>query len=111
MPDIPKYASGPSNVMTTERFVRLEESDVNRYYVSALGRIVSSYSSVRTAIKEADKVMGVVITNKHRILWERGGSFLQNSVAGIEGVAEDSKVSNYAACAYMLLKNAACTPE
>ena len=68
------------------------------------GRITASYESARAAIKEADRQMGVVISSKQQIVWERSGSFLMNNIGGLEMTKEGNGVSNLGACAYMILK-------
>lgn len=104
MADTPKLVEGPKTLFTSERFVRLEQPDVTKYYVYAVGKITASYESARQAIQEADKQMGVVISSNHQVVWERSGSFLQNSIGGLEVTKAGGGVSNLAACAYMVLK-------
>lgn len=48
--------------------------------------------------------MGVVISSKQQIVWERSGSFLMNNIGGLEMTKEGNGVSNLGACAYMILK-------
>lgn len=100
----PEKLQGPGYLMTTERFVRLEQPGITKYYVYALGKITASYESARQAIREADDQMGVVVSSNHQVVWERSGSFLQNSIGGFEVTREGRDVSNLAACAYMVLK-------
>ena len=47
--------------------------------------------------------MGVVISSDHQVVWERSGSFLQNSIGGLELTRSGNGVSNLMACAYMVL--------
>ncbi len=104
MPDKPKQVKGPESVISSERFVRLEQPGITKYYVYAVGRITGSYESARVAIQEADKQMGVVVSSDHQVVWERSGSFLQNNIGGMEMMHSGNGVSNLAACAYMVLK-------
>ena len=104
MEEAPKKIAGPSTVYYSGRYVRLEQPARTKYYVSALGRITASYESARAAIKEADRQMGVVISSKQQIVWERSGSFLMNNIGGLEMTKEGNGVSNLGACAYMILK-------
>lgn len=104
MPGVPAVAEGPTFLMSADRFVRLEQPGVAKYYVSAVGKITESHESVRQAIKAADDQMGVVISSDHQIVWERSGSYLQNSIGGMEMQAAGKDVTNLAACAYMVLK-------
>lgn len=104
MTAVPKQIKGPETVISSERFVRLEQPGVTKYYVYAVGRITGAYESARTAIQEADKQMGVVVSSDHQVVWERSGSFLQNNIGGMEMMQSGNGVSNLAACAYMVLK-------
>ncbi len=104
MAEKPGSVPGPGSLMTTQRFVRLEQPGVIKYYVYALGKITESYESARQAIQEADRQMGVVVSSAHQVVWERSGSFLQNSIGGLEIREKGDGVSNLAACAYMVLK-------
>lgn len=104
MDAVPKYIISDNTVYTTERFVRLEQPGIAKYYVYAVGKITASYENPRQAIREADKQMGVVMSSDHQLVWERSGSFLQNDIGGIEITKAESGVSNLAACAHMVLK-------
>lgn len=104
MKAIPKMVEGPKTVISSERFVRLEQPGITKYYVYAVGRITGAYESARTAIQEADKQMGVVVSSNNQVVWERSGSFLQNNIGGMEMMQSGNGVSNLAACAYMVLK-------
>ncbi len=104
MPSVPSLADGPKMLKSADRFVRLEQPGIAKYYVSAAGRITESFESARQAIRAADEQMGVVVSSDHQVVWERSGSFLQNSIGGMEMQREEEGVSNLAACAYMVLK-------
>lgn len=104
MKERPREAKGPSALMTTQRFVRLEQPGITKYYVYALGKITASFENARQAIREADRQMGVVVSSNHQVVWERSGSFLMNNIGGMEVTKEGDGVSNLAACAYMVLK-------
>lgn len=104
MKRIPKKNEGPKELMTNERVVRLEQPAVPKYYVHAIGHITESTESVGKAIRDADRQMGVVVSSNHQVVWERSGSFIQNSIGGVELVRSGNGVSNLAACADMLLK-------
>ncbi|MCH5252579.1 MAG: hypothetical protein J1F22_06365 [Lachnospiraceae bacterium] len=104
MKKIPVMGPGPKTVMTSERYVRLEQPGIVRYYVYAVGKITESFEGVSKAIREADKQMGVVISSNHQVVWERSGSFNQNNIGGITMTKAGEGVSNLAACAHMVLK-------
>lgn len=103
MKKIPVLKGGPDAYATNERIVRLEQPKVAKYYVYAEGEITDSFESIGTAIREADRQMGVVVSSNHQVVWERSGSFLQNSIGGIELTQSGNGISNFVACAYMVL--------
>lgn len=102
--EVPEYKVAKEEVVTGGRSVHLDELKVPKYYVYAFGKITGAYEDPAEAIAVADEQMGVVVSGSHIVVWERSGSFLMNSVAGIEMRQESGKVSNLAACAYMVLK-------
>ncbi len=102
--EVPEYKAAEEEFVTGGRSVHLDELKVPKYYVYAFGRITGAYEDPAEAITVADEQMGVVVSGSHIVVWERSGSFLMNSVAGIEMCRESGKVSNLAACTYMLLK-------
>ncbi len=104
MTTIPKQQEGPQSLYSAERFVRLEQPSIIKYYVYAVGSITASFENARQAIQEADRQMGVVVSSEHQVVWERSGSFLQNNVGGMEMIRAGSTVSNEAACAAMVLR-------
>lgn len=102
--DVPSYQTVEDPFISSGRSVHLDEVKVPKYYVYALGKITGSYEDPAEAIAKADEQMGVVVSGSHMVVWERSGSFLMNSIAGLEMKQESGKVSNLAACAGMVLK-------
>ncbi len=102
--EVPAYEVAADELVTSGRSVHLDEVKVPKYYVYALGKITGAYEDPAEAIRKADEQMGVVVSASHMVVWERSGSFLMNSIAGLEMQEATSKVSNLAACAYMVLK-------
>lgn len=100
----PQWGKDVTSLKTSERYVRLEQPKVAKYYVYAGGKITVSYESAARAIKEADEQMGVVVSSNHQVVWERSGAFLQNMIGGLELTKTSAKVSSIAACAHMVLK-------
>ncbi|MDR1701095.1 MAG: hypothetical protein LBR68_07875 [Lachnoclostridium sp.] len=100
----PTVTERGNEIITSERVVQLEEKTVNKYYIYALGKITGAYEDPAEAIRLADEQMGVVISNTHQLVWERGGSYLMNSIAGMEKVKTRNNIGNLAACAYIVLK-------
>lgn len=101
---VPDYKVAEDELITGGRSVHLDDLKVPKYYVYALGKITGAYENPAEAVLRADEQMGVVISGSHKIMWERSGSFLMNSIAGIEMCRTDNKISNLAACTYMVLK-------
>ena len=89
---------------TSERYVRLEQPKIAKYYVYVGGQIVASFESEAKAIREADNRMGVVVSSNHQVVWERSGAFLQNAIGGLNLTEAENGVSNLSACVHMLLK-------
>lgn len=100
----PQWGTDITALKTGERYVRLEQPKVTKYYVYAGGKITASYENAAKAIRQADEQMGVVISSNHQVVWERSGAFLQNMIGGLEMTKVSGKVSNLAACAHMVLK-------
>ncbi len=100
----PTRVFGASTVLSSQRAVHLESTGITKYYVYALGGITSSYENAGTAIRVADEQMGTVISSHHQVVWERGGSFLMNRVAGINLQKTGDGISSIGACAHMVLK-------
>ncbi len=109
--DTPKEIEGPVKYKTNEKSIHMDASEVPRFYVSAYGKTIASYENVAEAIKVADEQMGVVISSSHKVLWERGGSFLINSVAGIDEGGADVDLTGASLCAYMVLKANHVNPD
>lgn len=101
---VPAYKVAEDELITGGRSVHLDDLKVPKYYVYALGKITGAYENPAEAVLRADEQMGVVVSGSHKIMWERSGSFLMNSIAGIEMCQTSNKISNLAACTYMVLK-------
>ncbi len=104
MDEQPTWGDAITTMTTSDRYVRLEDPSITKYYVYAGGQITDSYESAAQAIKRADAKMGVVISGNHQVVWERSGAFLQNSIGGLELTTQGSGVSNLEACVHMVLK-------
>lgn len=100
----PKWGEMVTTLKTSERYVRLEQPRIAKYYVYAGGKITISYESAAQAIQQADKQMGVVVSSNHQVVWERSGAFLQNMIGGLEITSSGKGISNLEACVHMLLK-------
>ncbi len=101
---VPEYKKGPEMIVSGGCSIHLDEPEVPKYYVYALGEITAAFEDPVQAIAQADAQMGVVVSGSRKVVWERSGSFLMNSIAGLEMEKASGGVSNLAACAYMVLK-------
>lgn len=104
MESVPSYEVAEDMVISGGRSVHLDMPKMSKYYVYALGKITGAYENAAVAIAHADEQMGVVVSSSHRVIWERSGSFLMNSVGGLEMQKQTESISNYGACAYMILR-------
>ena len=59
-------------------------SSVNIYYTYILGELEKSYYEASDAIAEADKGVGVVLSNLNRLVWERGIKANKNIISQFE---------------------------
>ena len=61
-------------------------SSVNIYYTYILGELEKSYYEASDAIAEADKGVGVVLSNLNRLVWERGMKANKNIISQFDTV-------------------------
>ena len=59
-----------------------------RYDVYGYGELLESYEKAGDAIRHADEVNGVAVTESQQYLWERGNRDLQYSITGKDDVIE-----------------------
>ncbi|WP_070043080.1 hypothetical protein [Robinsoniella peoriensis] len=52
--------------------VKAKEKSENLYYVYAYGKLDSIYANANAAIRRADEMLGVVVDNRQKYVWERG---------------------------------------
>lgn len=100
----PTWGEHVNELSTGDRFVRLEQPMIAKYYVYAGGKITESYESPSKAIQSADSKMGVVVSSNHQVVWERSGAFLQNTIGGLQAVRQPNSKANVATCVHMVLK-------
>lgn len=105
MQSVPKKKSTMNTIITTSTTLVLEDaiSNVEKYYVFGYGTILGSYSDVAQAIISADKAMGAVMDNQYRIIWERGGKYLSNSISDYKKIPATGSVDSIGACIAMTL--------
>ena len=87
----------------TSLYLELEESQEERYYVYAYGKIIETTEDVVDAIGIADANVGVVINQDNRIVWERGGRLNYKTMGQIKKVVTSESVDSIGACLYMVL--------
>ncbi|MCR5202282.1 MAG: C39 family peptidase [Lachnospiraceae bacterium] len=116
-----KYISLPSGTVldkipetTTTKNVKVSEN-TNLYikykdpeagfYIYSYGRIDSKERRANSAIKKADAQMGVVTDEKGNVIWERGGAYLSQDLAGFDDIKTRSNISSLQACCALLLRS------
>lgn len=81
----------------------------DKYYIYAYGQITGSTYQASEAIQMADSQMGVVMDNRNRLVWERGGKFLSKTLSIMDKTRVSGNVSSTKACIHMLLQSAQVT--
>lgn len=102
----PKYVQAKTTVVTddTTLFIDHGKDMQVRYYVYAYGKITGVYESVAKAIVAADGQMGVVVASTNQLVWERGGSYLRQSIESVTPVYTGGGVNSIGASLSMLLQ-------
>jgi hypothetical protein len=100
MKSVPKQKSTRNTIITTSTTLVLEQpaSRLEKYYVFGYGTITGAYTDVSLAIQNADSVMGAVMDNNYRIVWERGGKFLSNTINTYKKIPSTQSVDSIGAC-------------
>lgn len=102
----PKLATTVNTIITEDTTLRFgnEQSESKKYYVYALGGILSAYSNVSEAVIKADEAMGVVVNKQNKIIWERGGKYNSKSIIGIDPIYTSNKVDSIEASLKMVIR-------
>ncbi|MDD6207798.1 MAG: hypothetical protein PUB10_04665 [Clostridiales bacterium] len=102
----PKYVQAKTTVVTddTTLFIDHGKDMQLRYYVYAYGKITGVYQSCAKAIVAADDQMGVVVASTNQLVWERGGSYLHQSIESVTPVYTGGGVNSIGASLAMLLQ-------
>lgn len=103
---VPKQKSTVNTIITTNTTLMLEEqlSNMKKYYVFGYGTITGSYSRVADAVMNADKAMGAVMDSDYKIIWERGGKYLSNTISDFEKINTTGSIDSIGACIAMTLQ-------
>lgn len=73
------------------------------YYVYGLGKLQGIYEQAGTAINEADKTRGVVVTANQTKVWERGNRMLAYRIEGIDTFTTKGEESSLESCLNQML--------
>lgn len=103
--ELPSVAKAGFTVLHQDTTLWLDASSIkaDKYFVYALGDVVDAYTQTADAVNKADDLMGVVMDENGRIVWERGAKYNHNSIEGVHVVRTGSGVSAKGACLSMLL--------
>ena len=103
---VPKQKTTMNTIITASTTLVLEEqiSKIDKYYVFGYGTIIGSYTNAADAIVSADQAMGAVMDSNYKIIWERGGKFLSNSINGYNKINTTGSIDSIGACIAMTLK-------
>lgn len=112
---VPKQKTTMNTIVTSSTTLVLEQksSNVGKYYVFGYGTIIGAYHNVGEAIREADQAMGAVMDSQFRIVWERGGKFLSNTIQDYKKITTTSSIDSVGACIAMALEfnGVSCSAE
>lgn len=113
--EVPKAKNTKNTVIKESTTLQLEEklSKNKKYYVYGYGEIIGSYTNIAKAINAANDAMGVVASRDNKIVWERGGKFLRNTISNYTKITTGYNVDSIGACISMALEQAgiAITPS
>lgn len=91
----------PKEVLFEEsREITIEETGESpeKYYVYGRGQLQSVYGAAGPAIRLADELMGVVVGDDQRYVWERGNRKLATQLSGIQAEGIEEGKSSLSVC-------------
>ena len=102
---LPKQKATMHTILTTSTTLVLDEqlSSAEKYYVFGYGTIIDAFTNVADAIVCADRAMGAVMDSSYKIIWERGGKYLSNSINNYKKIPASGSVDSIGACIAMTL--------
>lgn len=102
---VPKHKATMHTILRTSTTLVLEEelTRAEKYYVFGYGTIIDAFTNVADAIVCADDAMGAVMDSSYKIIWERGGKYLSNSINNYNKIPTSGSVDSIGACIAMTL--------
>lgn len=102
----PKTKVTEHTIITTSTTLILDKEQVamEKYYVFGYGTIIGAYNKISEAIVAADQAMGAVMDSKYKIVWERGGKYLSNSISDFKQINTTANIDSIGACIAMTLE-------
>jgi len=96
MNSIPKVNTTVSTVISQDPTVRLPKSEQEQlyYYPYIMGGVEGAYENAADAIKVAKERIGVVLNNKHQVVWERGVKTAANTITKLENASWEPSSNN-----------------
>lgn len=103
--NLPKHKATMNTILRTSTTLVLEEelTRAEKYYVFGYGTIIDAFTNVADAIVCADNAMGAVMDSSYKIIWERGGKYLRNSINNYKQIPTSGSVDSIGACIAMTL--------
>ncbi len=105
--EVPKKKTTVNTIITTSTTLILENEtaqNIEKYYVCGYGTIIDSFYNISEAIVSADAAMGAVMDSNYKIVWERGGKYLSNTIHDVPKINTTSQIDSIGACIAMTLK-------
>lgn len=102
----PKKKATENTIITTNTTLVLDKEQVSmeKYYVFGYGTVIGAYNKISDAIVAADQAMGAVMDSRYKIVWERGGKYLSNSISDFAKINTTANIDSIGACIAMMLE-------
>lgn len=86
MNTLPEIEKTKNTIITKDTTLRLKEEEIfkNKYYAYGNNSIIASFDNVTDAIILADERQGTVVSSENKIIWQRNGKKIRNTISGIE---------------------------
>ena len=102
----PKLLHPKEVLFEDSREVVLEEAadPSSRFYVYGRGRLQAVYAQAGPAIRLADEIMGVVVADNQKYVWERGNRKLRTQLSDLAAETVEEGKTSLSVCLDVILK-------
>lgn len=102
----PKLLHPKEVLFEDSREVVLEEAadPSSRFYVYGRGRLQAVYAEAGPAIRQADEIMGVVVADNQKYVWERGNRKLRTKLSDLSAETIEEGKTSLSVCLDVMLK-------